>query len=240
MMDRNTGKRGSTLPLIWWGPLLLIPVALLLEYSGIDLWLAARFFDASAGTWPWNDHWFTNDLLHTGGRHFTLLLALLIVLLIALTFLVKRVRPYRKGFLYLLLGSALGPILVSISKKTTHIYCPWDLKQFGGTEPYIRLLDAVPEGASIGHAFPAGHASGGFAFLSLYFFLYRYFPSRRHGGFSFGFLLGTLYGIAQQMRGAHFLSHDLFSLVICWFSAMAVYLLMFRSPDRFSEKAGAG
>jgi membrane-associated PAP2 superfamily phosphatase len=31
--------------------------------------------------------------------------------------------------------------------------------------------------------------------------------------------LGVIFGLAQQARGAHFLSHDLVSLGICWLCA---------------------
>jgi membrane-associated PAP2 superfamily phosphatase len=34
------------------------------------------------------------------------------------------------------------------------------------------------------------------------------------------------FGIAQQLRGAHFLSHDLWSFGVCWIVAQVVDLLM--------------
>jgi len=37
-----------------------------------------------------------------------------------------------------------------------------------------------------------------------------------------------VFAATQEVRGAHFLSHDLFSLVICWYAALAVDWLMFR------------
>jgi len=39
----------------------------------------------------------------------------------------------------------------------------------------------------------------------------------------FGMALGLIYGIAQQLRGAHFLSHDLSTLAVCWFVPMLIY-----------------
>ena len=51
----------------------------------------------------------------------------------------------------------------------------------------------------------------------------------RQGVYGFGGLvLGGVFAATQEVRGAHFLSHDLFSLVICWYAALAVDWLMFR------------
>jgi membrane-associated PAP2 superfamily phosphatase len=35
--------------------------------------------------------------------------------------------------------------------------------------------------------------------------------------------IGPLYGLTQQLRGAHFLSHDLVSIALCWFVSYAVF-----------------
>ncbi|MNV84902.1 hypothetical protein D3C71_1788110 [compost metagenome] len=40
--------------------------------------------------------------------------------------------------------------------------------------------------------------------------------------------MGLLFGFAQQLRGAHFLSHDVWTLAISWFVALALYLAMAR------------
>jgi membrane-associated PAP2 superfamily phosphatase len=43
---------------------------------------------------------------------------------------------------------------------------------------------------------------------------------------SVGLGLGLLFGFAQQLRGAHFLSHDLWTLGIAWSAALTLYLAM--------------
>ena len=35
-----------------------------------------------------------------------------------------------------------------------------------------------------------------------------------------------MFGIAQQLRGAHFLSHDLWALMLCWLVALAMHRVM--------------
>ena len=135
---------------------------------------------------------------------------------------------YRKILLYFLCASAVGPILVGISKSITHIYTPWDLSIFNGEQPYIKIFNAVPPGLPVGHAFPAGHASGGYCFLSLYFVLLQIrYPNKVYGIWA-GLLLGIIFGVGQQIRGAHFPSHDMFTLVICWYSSLFLYFLFYR------------
>lgn len=208
-------------------PLLLLSAGIASEYSGLDLFLIRPFFDASTGQWPYKSHWLTSDILHTSGKNFVVAIAVGIFVVFVLSFFVEYFKPFRKGAAYLLAASLAGPALVSICKHMTHIYTPWDLIIFGGKQPYIRIFDAVPAGAKVGTAFPAGHSSGGFAFFSLYFLSMAYKPSFRYVGLFFALALGFTFGIAQQIRGAHFLSHDLFSLVVCWYSALITHLIFF-------------
>ena len=39
-------------------------------------------------------------------------------------------------------------------------------------------------------------------------------------------VIGLVFGIAQQLRGAHFLSHDLWALMVCWLVALSLHRLM--------------
>ena len=73
--------------------------------------------------------------------------------------------------------------------------------------------------------FPAGHASAGYAWMALYFFFLATRPQWRWLGLAVGIVLGLLFGVVQQLRGAHFLSHDLWTAVICWSCALGGYLL---------------
>jgi len=50
-------------------------------------------------------------------------------------------------------------------------------------------------------------------------------------GLVFGLLLGVVFGMAQELRGAHFLSHDLWSLAVAWTCASLLYYGFFlRAP----------
>ena len=99
--------------------------------------------------------------------------------------------------------------------------CPWDLREFGGAARHVSHWSGLADGGA-GHCFPAGHAATGFSFFAGYFAFRR--TDRRQAlawlaaaGFS-----GLLLGLGQQWRGAHFMSHTLWSGVVCWCTALAI------------------
>ena len=67
--------------------------------------------------------------------------------------------------------------------------------------------------------------------MALYFFFLRVAPRWRYAGLGIGLLAGTVFGLAQQLRGAHFLSHDVASLAVCWSVACAVEACFGRSES---------
>ncbi|MGP1692880.1 MAG: phosphatase PAP2 family protein, partial [Giesbergeria sp.] len=73
-----------------------------------------------------------------------------------------------------------------------------------------------------GKCFPAGHASAGFAFVGGYFALRR--SRARAAWIWLGSVLvaGFALGFSQQMRGAHFQSHTLWTGWLCWTTAWLI------------------
>ena len=223
-------------------PLFIAAFAVFLEYSGLDVAFERLFYDAQTHSWPLKSHVVTGGILHKGGQNFVVAIMASLVLVLVCSLMVGRLKPYRKGAAYLLVGSLISPAIVFVIKSMTHIYTPNSLEIFGGDKPHIRLFDSVPPGLPIGHAFPGAHSSSGFALVSLYFLLSHYRPRYRHWGLAFGLGLGFVFGVTQELRGEHFPSHDLFSFVISWYAAWAVYRLMFRRElrARETETGGAG
>jgi len=210
---------------------LVAAFALFAQYSGFDIYLENFYFDGASGTWPYQSLFITGDLLHTWGKRFVVLLALVNLAAYVASFFVQWLQPYRRHLLFLLVAAATGTSIVSILKSITHIYSPWDLQLYGGDLPHIRLFDSVPDGAPIGHGFPGGHSSGGFAYLSLYFLLTVLNHRLRWVGLLFPMALGIVFSITQEIRGAHFLSHDLISFVICWTASFGWSLVFY--PDYY-------
>jgi membrane-associated PAP2 superfamily phosphatase len=109
---------------------------------------------------------------------------------------------------------AFIPLVISFIKSKTNIHCPNDLSDYNGRVPFRTLLDfstyrEVLTKYGNGNCFPGGHASGGYAFMSTYFVLDE---TNKKNGILFGFLLGTYMALYQTFKGAHFLSHTLFTI----------------------------
>ena len=80
---------------------------------------------------------------------------------------------------------------------------------------------AVADGGG-GHCFPAGHASAGFAFIGGYFVFRNVAPRTARIWLQASLASGLLLGLAQQLRGAHFMSHTLWTALVAWCIAFAV------------------
>ena len=212
-------------------PLLCVGLAVIFEYSGFDVWAVSHFYDFTAHSWPFRGHWLFYTVIHEWGRYLDIAAGGCWVILFACSFVSARLKPYRKLMLYFITAAAAGPLIVGVLKHMTRIYTPWELKIFSGTMPHIRIFDSVPPGLPAGEAFPAGHASGGYAFLALYFVLLRLGSPYRGYGLAAGLCLGLVFGIGQQIRGAHFPSHDLFTFAICWSCALVTYFVFY--PDEW-------
>ena len=112
--------------------------------------------------------------------------------------------------------------VVGISKRISATSCPWDLHLFGGVAEYVSHWRWGVQDGGGGHCFPAGHASAGFAFIGGYFALYRDAPRYARAWLAFFIVLGLALGIGQQMRGAHFMSHTLWTGWLCWTTALVI------------------
>jgi membrane-associated PAP2 superfamily phosphatase len=65
--------------------------------------------------------------------------------------------------------SAMALISVTSTqlRAVTNMATPLELVNYGGTFPHLLLFQSKPPGYPC-HGFPAGHASGGFALICLY------------------------------------------------------------------------
>lgn len=222
-------------------PLLLLVVGSLLLMAGNgDQWLADQLYRWEGNQWAFKNAWWTSHLIHKGGRNLTWFVALLVMLGLIRSTMDARWRPLRRPLAYLLSSVALSSSIVALLKSWTHMDCPWDLERYGGLRPFIGLFEQRP--VALGHAacFPAGHAGSGYAWVALFFFMLQVRPQWRWPALGISLLVGMVFGLAQQLRGAHFASHDLWSLAISWMVATGLYLWMFPSPAALSHTTSAG
>lgn len=206
-------------PLLWVPLLLAVAAVALLQGFGLDLALADRLYAWEGGRWAYEKSWWSVHLFHTGGRNFTGACWLLALGLRVAAQWSPRLAPWRRALTYLLVASIAGPLLVSWMKHWTDVDCPVDLSRYGGTHPYVELLAHRPPGYGHGKCFPAGHASAGYGWVALFFFLAAVKPRWRRAGLAVGVGLGLMFGAVQQLRGQHFLSHDVAALAVCWCTA---------------------
>lgn len=210
----------------------LLALAVLLELTRLDLALADWIYHASGDTWALRDHWLVRGLLHEGGRTLVAVMLVLLLAAFAASCCHGRLRSWRRGLGYVLVSALLAGLAVNLLKRVTHMDCPWDLLRYGGEYPYTGLFEAHPGTFRHGACFPAGHASAGYSWLGLWLLARDKLPKWRWSVLGAVLLLGAVFGIAQQLRGAHFLSHDLWTLAICWTVAVLVYVAFGRRPGR--------
>lgn len=228
-MSRRGRARMLSEPVVvlWWLPFaaFVLLLAWLLGFHG-DVWLADRLYAWEGGRWSLRSHWLSERVLHTGGRWTSVLVWLGVVAAWVVTLLRTQWSAWRRPLGYLALTVLLSTGLISALKSFSAVICPWDLERYGGTHAYRSLLQTA--GDSSGGCFPAGHASAGYAWLALFFFFAAVKPSWSGRALALGIGLGLVFGIAQQLRGAHFLSHDVFTAMICWSVALVLGRLMLR------------
>ena len=203
------------------------------DASGLDLVLAHWF--GTAQGFALRDHWLFTTVLHEGARRLSWLLV--VGLSLAVWWPVGVLRKLdRWQRLQLVVSILLGLALVVAIKRISSTSCPWDLAEFGGLARYVShwRFGLVDGGGA--HCFPAGHASAGFAFVGGYFVLRDRAPRAARIWLAAALAAGLVLGVSQQMRGAHFMSHTLWTAWLCWTVAWACHSLVTTWRLRSGEK----
>lgn len=203
----------------------------LFETTDLDLYLSDLFFDFDGRVFFWKDAWWAKDLIHTGGRLAMVGLGVCCAALFLASFW-KRVFPKlansRRVLAFLILCLISGPATVSVLKMLVNRPYPEHIKRYGGKIPYTRLFEGSPAASKHYKGFPAAHSAAGYGLLGLYFVFREKRPALAPWGLALGLAVGTLFAFGQQVRGMHYASHNVWSLAICWFEALALYRLLFR------------
>ena len=206
---------------------------LALEATSVDLQLARLFFDATTGAFRWREHGFFTRVSHDGLRMLSGLAVAWLLLGLWRPLGVLRRLP-RSARLYLVGNVALCLIAIALLKRISYSHCPWDLTLFGGHAEYLRLLQWPDADSVRGRCMPAGHALSAFAFVAGWFALRPHAPALARAWLATVLVFGAWAGLAQQVRGAHFLSHSLWSLWLCVALATLTAWLLARHSARHS------
>lgn len=190
------------------------------DATGLDVALA--HLSGSRAGFPLRDNALLYNVIHEGGRRLAWLAAVALCIGVWWPFgWLTRLSGSQR--LQLAVTTLLALFAVSAIKSLTGISCPWDEVQFGGSarhaSHWVRMFQA--DGGS-GRCFPAGHASGGFAFIAGWFAFRNVDRQVARRWLAAALATGFLFGVAQQLRGAHYMSHTLWTLWLCWATALAM------------------
>ncbi len=217
-----------------------LAIAWLGTYTDVDMLLAHQVFDPT-GSFPMRTAWIAETFGHLYMKYLLTVLAVAAIGLAVYDWWRPRAgwtRPFRLHVRVLALSAALVPLVISMLKKISYSHCPWDLADFGGAEKYVRLFESALPGVSAGHCMPAGHASSALWLIALTVF---WLPKRpRVAALVFCATLGISLVLAwlQQLRGAHFLTHTLWSVWIACALVSLIYWAVMRAERLRPRHAG--
>lgn len=204
---------------LWIALGLLAAVLALFELTDLDLALQDRLYNFETRRWVVDEKDPLGRLVFYNGPK-------ALVWVFALTTLTlaagparwrEKLRVDRRGLWLGVLVIATVPALAGLGKKYTNIFCPSEIRRYGGDVAYAKLCEPYPDDdrpARRGGCFPAGHASGGFALMGL--LAVRGTRRWRNGILALGLGLGWWMGGYQMLKGAHYLSHTLTTMLVAW------------------------
>jgi membrane-associated PAP2 superfamily phosphatase len=205
-----------------WLPTAVPLLAIAWLQAGADRTIADALFRLQGGAWAWRHAPWMEQGVHRAGRVASIGAWLAVAMAYA-AHARLRVAAWRQAAGYVLVAVAAATCAVSLLKAATHVDCPWDLLRYGGDRPWHGVFDAQRHALPGARCFPAGHASAGYAWLALYLAAREAAPRLRITALLPGLCAGIAFGIGQQLRGAHFASHDVASALACWLVALGLW-----------------
>lgn len=203
---------------------LLISSIIFFSYSEIDMVIQDKLFDTQTQTWLLDKDLQPYKFIFYDGIK-KLLIIIAISFLIALIFFRDKEIIYsrKKAILTIILSAILVPLIVGGLKRYTNMPCPKNEIHYGGKYIKTKVWEKYPpkyKAMKKIKCWPAGHASGGFALLSLVFL----FNLRRAKIITIISTLGIAWsmGIYKMLIGDHFFSHTVITMLIAWLIIITV------------------
>ncbi len=210
--------------------LILLVTIVLFGRSDIDIYIQNMFYDYSNHSWILNRDAQPYKILFYSGIK-KLLISVAVLILLSLLFFRKNetIKRYKKGLLIVLLSAIFVPASIGALKSITNMPCPKDEITYGGKMPRSAVWQRYKEpyrSMKKIKCWPAGHASGGFALMSLFFLFRR--KRNRVLGLLFGVTVGWIMGLYKMAIGDHFLSHTIITMEIAWLVILLTALIVKR------------
>jgi len=189
----------------------LVLTLVVFGFNDADLVVQNLFFDAATSSWMVSKQAPLERLVfYTGPKALIICFGIACVVALIASPRWPWAARRRRALLIVVLSLIIVPSLVGGLKTATNVACPANLETYGGTLPHVPLFDAYPPDdrpEKTQRCFPAGHASGGFALLSLVVLFTE--RRRQYQAAGFAILVGTIMGVYKMAIGDHFLSHVL-------------------------------
>ncbi|MBV5334815.1 MAG: phosphatase PAP2 family protein [Sulfuricurvum sp.] len=214
--------------------IVLIVAVLFFGLSSADIWVQKHFYNLATHQWILD----TNNtvlkfVFYDGIKRLLIVIAVLFLFVLILGWKKQWMRAYRRGLIIVVLSSIAVPLVVGSLKAVSNMPCPKSLDIFNGTYPHTCVWEEYATKdchLEKQKCWPAGHASGGFALLSLIFL----FHSRKNkiiaGSIAMG--IGWSMGSYKMLIGDHFLSHTTITMILAWL----LILLIARGVDWMIKK----
>lgn len=188
--------------------------------GALDMYLIQPWISTN-GEFPFKKNWYLDTLSHHYVKN--LLIAVYVSFLVILigSFRYMPWRDLRWHYGYMLIMVIISTSIIGILKSQSDHACPWNMVQTQ-QDHFIWILNQTA-----GHCFPGGHSATGFA-LMVGYFVYRN-TDRKRALFYLcaGVIIGFAMGWGQMMRGAHFLSHNLWTGWVIWLVNAIAYGLSY-------------
>jgi membrane-associated PAP2 superfamily phosphatase len=211
-------------------PLLLaVPSLVLLQHYGWDVVISRWFYDAATGSFPLSNDWWLRRVLHDDAKSVAFVFLWTVFLAAVATHLYRPAFPYRRTLWQLFAAILISAQTISSIKHFSYPACPHELVLFGGHRAFVGIFDAIPAGYFPGHCWPGGHGSTAFSLFALYFAARdANRPRLAHGLLAFVLLFGLVLSVTQVARGMHFVSHQVWTALICWYVTWVLYAVFNR------------
>lgn len=197
---------------------------LFFELSNVNFYIQDMFYEQQTHTWILQRSQEPYKFIFYDGIK-TLLILVALSFLIAIIFFRKNatVQAYKRGIYIVVFSAVLVSALVGELKKQTNMPCPKNEIHYGGEYPSTKVWQSYPKSfvqTDKIRCWPAGHASGGFALMSLFFL----FKTKRNKNLALVSVITIAWsmGLYKMLIGDHFLGHTVVTMILAWLIILLV------------------
>jgi membrane-associated PAP2 superfamily phosphatase len=235
--SQNPWKRAMLLTILALAAGLLVA-----EFTPLDFWVSDHFYDANSRNWLVKHSGQAKSLFYTWPLRVLKMfgVVVLVTALVPHRWLAPRWRLHKRELAVVFLALTLVPSVVGSLKAWTGMFCPRQLVRYGGTRPVASLFEHAPEACcgetrARGRCWPAGHASGGFALMSLC--VMGRTRAQKFAGAALGLIAGWTMGLYQMLNGNHYLSHTIITMLLAWLGVLLLRRALQRLRPDWVEHA---